>query len=290
MKRSPFLVALPWITPWIIGFAAFLAAPIAMSLWYSLNDYSLLEPAAFVGLDNYKELAGDPLFWRVTRNTLVYGLVSSGLAVVLSLLIAALLEARVRGAALVRAIVFIPTLVPAVSGAVSWLWLFNPRFGLINSALSAVGVDGPDWLGSTAWAMPSLVVMGLWVIGSSVLVYSAALRDVPRALYESASIDGVGRIGRFRHVTLPLVSPAILFNGVMSLIWSLQLFAPPHLMTRGGPEETTYTYSMYVYNNAFIYGRMGYASALAWLQILVTLALTLIVLAVGRRFVYYRAA
>lgn len=290
MRRRPLLVALPWIMPWIIGFVAFLAVPIAMSLWYSFNDASLLEPAVFVGLENYRELAGDSLFWRVTRNTLFYGLASSCLSVVLSLLIAALLETRVRGASLVRAIVFIPVLVPAVSGAVSWLWLYNPRFGLINSALAALGVDGPDWLGGTSWAMPSLVVMGLWVIGSSVLVYAAALQDVPVTLYESASIDGVGAFGRFRHVTLPMVSPAILFNGVMSLIWSLQLFAPPHLMTRGGPEETTYTYSMYVYNNAFVYGRMGYACALAWLQILVTLALTLIVLAIGRRFVYYRAA
>lgn len=290
MKRRPFIVALPWIAPWLIGFIAFLAIPIAMSMWYSLTDFSLLEPAAYIGLDNYHELAGDPLFWRVTRNTLYYAIASAGASVVLSLAVAALLECRVRGRSLVRAVVFIPTLVPAVSGAVSWLWLYNPRIGLINAALAAVGVDGPDWLGSTSWAMPSLIVMGLWSIGSAVIVYSAALQDVPSSLYESATLDGVGRLGRFRHVTLPMVSPAILFNAVMSLIWSLQLFAAPHLMTRGGPEETTYTYSMYVYNNAFIYGRMGYASALAWLQIVVTLALTLVVLAIGRRFVYYRAA
>ncbi len=288
--RAELARGLLWISPWVVGLVLFTGAPAALSLYYSLTDYSLLEPPVFVGLDNYRELAGDAMFWTVVKNTLVYALGSVVGGTLLSIALAVLLERPLRGAAMVRAIVFLPTLVPAVSGAVCWLWLFNGRYGLFNSALGRLGVSGPDWLGDPRMAMPSLIAMSLWVVGSAVLVYGAALRGVPASLYEAADMDGVSAWGRLRHVTLPMISPAILFNAVMSLIWSLQVFGAPYIMTRGGPENTTYSYAMYVYNNAFAYGRMGYASALAWMQIVGIVALTLGVLRLTRGFVYYRAA
>lgn len=291
-KRSlrALLRGLLWISPWLAGFALFTAAPIAMSLYYSFTDYTLLDAPVFVGLANYAELLADPMVGIATGNTLYYALLATAGSTLASLGVAWLLEQRLRGTALVRAVIFLPTLVPVVSSAVCWLWLFNGRFGLINGALGAAGVSGPDWLGERATAMPSLIIMSLWAIGSPLLVCTAALKDVPRTLYEAADLDGLVGLRRFCAVTLPLISPAVLFNALMSLIWSLQVFAAPQIMTKGGPENSTMVYSMYVYSNAFVYGRMGYASALAWLQVLVTLLLTVGVLLLGRRFVYYRAA
>lgn len=279
-----------WVSPWLVGFAAFMLVPIAMSIWYSLTDYTLLEGPVWIGLDNYRELAGDRLFGTAVRNTLVFSLCSVVAGTILAIGLAILLERPLRGAGLIRAIVFVPTLVPVVASCVCFLWMYNGQYGLVNNLLSTVGVQGPDWLGERALAMPAIIVMSLWVIGSPVVIYGAALKGVPASLYEAADLDGVGAMGRFRHVTLPSISPAVLFNALMSLIWSLQVFAPPQIMTRGGPEHSTLVYSMYVYQNAFQYGRMGYASALAWVQVLATLALTLVLLAAARRFIHARAA
>lgn len=288
--RRDLVRGLLWISPWVVGFLAFMGVPTLMSLYYSLTDSSLLERPVYIGLENYRELLGDAMFLRVVRNTLVYALGSVVSGAIMSVALAALLEQRLRGRELVRAVVFLPTLVPAVSAVVCWSWLYNPEYGLINSALSKLGMQGPDWMGDRRLAMPALIFMSLWVVGSALTVYTAAMRDTPRSLYEAADIDGVTPWGRFRHITLPMISPAILFNSVMSMIWAMQLFAAPHIMTKGGPENSTYSYSMYVYFNAFFYGRMGYASALAWIQIIATVVLTAIVLRATRGLVFYRAA
>lgn len=280
-----------WVSPWIIGFLAFMAVPAAMSVYYSFTDYALLEPPVWIGLDNYRAIASDKLFFLSLRNTLVYALGTVTLGTVLSLALAMLLDLPLRGRGLVRAIVFLPTLVPIVAVSLGWMWIYNPNTGLINVTLRAVGVEHPpNWLGLPALAMGSLIFMSLWMIGSAVVIYGAALRDVPVSLREAAAIDGAGPVSRFRNVTLPMISPAVMFNVIMSVIWSLQVFAIPYIMTRGGPNDSTLVYSMYVFRSAFEYGKMGYASALAWLQLLVTLALTLGLLALARRFVYYRAA
>lgn len=283
-------VGLLWISPWIVGVLVFLALPIALSFYYGLTEYALIESPVFVGLDNYREIWGDALFWTSLKNTLVYAVFSVLLGTVVSISIAVLLEQRLRGSGLVRAIVFIPTLVPVVAMSLGWLWLYNSDHGLINSLLAKIWITGPDWLGDKSWAMPSLIIMSSWVIGSAVVIYTAALRGVPRSMYESAAVDGVGPIARFRHVTLPMISPAVLFNVIMSMIWSLQVFAVPFIMTKGGPDNATSVFSFYVYRNAFEYGRMGYASSLAWIQLLIALVLTLVTIAASRKFVYYRAA
>lgn len=289
--RTPREVArgLLWAGPWLVGFAIFTAIPALLSLWFSLTDYSLLERPVFVGLANYRELAADPVVRAATRNTLVYAAMAVVGGTALSLALASLLERGLRGSGLVRAIVFAPTLAPPASAAMVWLWLYNPGDGPVARGLRAVGASSPNFLGDARWALPSLAFMGLWSVGSAVVVYSAAIRGVPRALYEAAEVDGAGPARRWRHVTLPGIAPAVLFNVVMAVIWSLQLFAAPLIMTRGGPALSTHTVSMSVYLNAFVYGRMGYACALAWVQLLVTLALTILVLALARRAVVYRA-
>ncbi|MEY3232444.1 MAG: hypothetical protein RL689_2533 [Planctomycetota bacterium] len=283
-------VGLAWVSPWLVGCVVFMLGPIAMSVYYSFTDYALVDAPVWVGLDNYRELAGDRLFIIAMRNTFAYAAMAVIMGTVASVAIAVLLEQRLRGTALVRSLVFVPTLVPVVANCVVWLWLLNPEYGLVNRLFDAVGLSGPNWLGERVTALPTMAVMGLWVIGSPLLVCSAALKEVPASLYEAAELDGMGALRRFMHVTLPMISPAIFFNGLMSVIWSLQVLAPPMIMTRGGPDNATLTYSMYVYKTAFEFGRMGYASALAWVQILVTILLAAVVVVASRRFIHYRGA
>lgn len=279
-----------WLAPWLTGFAVFLLVPAAMSAYYAMTDYSLLEPPVWIGAANFAELWHDPLFWRACRNTVYYATVSVTLGAVLSLCVAVLLETHVRGRGLARAIIFLPTLVPLVAAALAWSLMYNPEAGLANRALATIGLPKINWLGEARWAMPALIIMGLWNIGTAVVIYSAALRDVPRALYEAAEIDGVSRLGRLWHVSIPCISPTILFNVMISIIWSLQVFGAPQIMTEGGPDHATYVYQLSVYEHAFRYGRMGYASAMAWLQLLATLGIAALTLAMSRRFVHHRGA
>ncbi|MHC5005425.1 MAG: carbohydrate ABC transporter permease, partial [Planctomycetota bacterium] len=230
----------------------------------------------------------DGLFYVTLRNTFVYALCSVTLGTVLAIGIAVLLDRSARGIGLARAAVFLPTLVPLVAAALGWTWMFNAEHGPINAALALVGIRGPDWLGDTRWAMSALVIMSLWQVGGATVIYLAALQDVPRSLYEAAGIDGAGPVRRLFAVTLPTISPVIMFNVVVAIIWSLQVFAVPYIMTKGGPEHATYFYTMYLYDNAFVYGRMGYACAMGWLQLLAILAVTLLFLRASRRFVHYR--
>jgi multiple sugar transport system permease protein len=219
-----------------------------------------------------------------------------------ALVIAALLNRPVRGATFYKAAIFLPTLVPAVASAMVWLWLYNGDLGLINGILRPIlaplGITPPNWIGlrgsgDKQWAMPALVFMSVWGVGQSVVIYLAAMRDVPRALYEAAALDGMGPASRFWHVTLPGISPVILFNVITSIIASSQVFGAPYIMTQGGPDRATYVYSMYLYDSAFVYINdlgMGYASAMAWVQLVVIVGLTAITLILSRSMVYYRAA
>lgn len=282
--------ALPWIAPFLAGFALFLLLPIGMSLVYALSDYALIEPPVHVGLANFRRMLDDPLVRVSVRNTLLYAAGSVALTTAASVALAVLLEQRVPGRGVVRAVVFVPTLIPVVAASLAWGWIYNPRGGLLNSALRGVGIEGPDWLGDPAWALGSLVFMSVWTVGTPMVVCTAALREIPASLREAAMLDGLSAPQRFRHITLPMISPAVLFNAVVSLVWSLQVFAQPQIMTRGGPDNATLVYSLYVFRCAFEYGEMGYASALAWVQCVATFALTLAVVAAARRFVHYRGA
>jgi multiple sugar transport system permease protein len=277
-----------WTLPWWLGFALFMAAPVLLSITYGFTQYDLVEAPLPVGLDNFREAANDQVLWRALLNTFVFAAASVALSTVLALALAVLLEQRLRGREFVRALVFAPTLVPISAAAVGWLWLFHRDHGLFNRVLARFGIAGPDWLGDPTTALPSLVLMSAWVVGAQVLVYTAALRDVPPALLEAAKVDGAGAWSRFVRVTLPTISPAIAFNVLVSTIWALQVFALPLVMTRGGPANATLVHSMYVYQNAFQYGRMGYASALAWLQFVVVCALSIAAVRLAKKHVTRR--
>lgn len=271
-----------------MGFMAFTLIPIALSFYYSLCDYSLLQSAAFVGLENYRGLAADTVFWKSLRNTLYYAAMALPAGMLVSLGLALLLNVGIKGQAFYRTIIFLPSLVPVVASSMLWLWLFNARLGLINVLLCRIGIVGPPWLASTTWAMPALVIMGLWGAGHTVVIYLAGLQDVPRELYEAAEIDGAGALGRLFHVTLPMISPVIFFNLIMAIIGTLQAFAAPYIMTGGGPARSTYFFTMYLYDNAFRFLKMGYASAMAWIQLVLVLILTGIAFWSSKRWVHYQ--
>jgi multiple sugar transport system permease protein len=288
-SRRNLMTGLLWVSPWLVGACAFVFAPMAMSLYYSFTDYPLLEPPLWSGFDNYFRMLSDPTFKRVVWNTTLYAAVSIPVFTIIALILAGMLSGRGRMAPIYRACVFIPTLVPLIASAMVWMWLFNGEYGLINKALALVHIRGPAWIVDRNWVLPSMVIMSVWGVGQGVVIYIAAMQDVPRQLYEAARIDGMGTIRQFVHVTLPMISPAILFNVIALTIAAVQVFAVPMVMFRrpDGQNPAGHYYTMYLYENAFVYGNMGYASAMAWVQLLVVLMLTGVLLLAGRRLVHY---
>jgi multiple sugar transport system permease protein len=278
-----------FISPWVIGFSVFTGLPIALSLYYSFCDYSLLQSPVFIGLENYQNLIHDPVFWQANYNTCLYALAALPLGLLIALVLAILLNVKTRGQSLYRALIFLPSLFPAVASAMLWLWLFNGKLGLVNFALHKIGVSNPPgWLADAQWALPTLVLISFWGVGNTVVIFLAGLQDVPHELFEAAELDGAGRFDCLRHVTLPSISPVIFFNLIMGIIGTLQVFTLPFIMTQGGPARATYLYTEYMYDSAFVYVKMGYASAMAWIQLLMVLALTAIAFWTSRRWVYYQ--
>lgn len=288
-ERRNLRLGLAFISPWLVGFVLFTLLPVALSFYYSFCDFALTAPdrgPLWIGLANYRQMAADPLFWKSLANTFYYAAMALPAAMLLSLGLALMLNANIRGQAVYRTIIFLPSLVPATAAAMIWLWMLNSRFGLFNYLLGNVGIDGPGWLGDKL-AMPSLAFMSLWGVGNTVVIYLAGLQDVPRDLLEAAEIDGAGRFGRLVHVTLPVLSPVIFFNLVIAIIGTFSVLTIPYIMTRGGPNNATYFYTMYSYEVAFRFLRMGYASALAWVQLLIILALTGVAFWSARKWVHY---
>jgi multiple sugar transport system permease protein len=308
-ERRQLARGLAFTSPWIIGFLVFTLVPVILSLYYSFCDYSLLQRPAFIGGDNYRELMSDPVFWTSLRNTFVYAALALPAGMLVSLGMALLLNQRVPGQSVFRTMIFLPSLVPAVASAMLWLWLFNAKLGLINALLaaaplrflvaglnSALGllhlgrIETPiGWLTDPTWALPALALMSLWGVGHTVVIYLAGLQDVPAELYESAEMDGATALRRLRHITLPMISPVIFFNLIMAIIGTLQAFTIPYIMTGGGPARATYFFTMYLYDNAFTYLKMGYASAMAWIQLLIVLVLTGFAFWSSRRWVHYQS-
>lgn len=291
-SRRHILSGLLWSTPWLVGFAAFILVPLGLSLYYSFTDYPLLKPPVWVGTANYEGLLADPRFWLVVRNTLLFAAVSIPVSTLVALAIAAMLATPgLKGRAWFTAAIFLPTLVPMMAAAMLWLWLFNARYGLINNLLAAVGVSGPNWLEDAAWALPAIVLTSVWAIGQMVVVYVAAINEVPAQLYEAAMLDGLGPVRRFWNVTLPMISPAILFNVITLTIGCMQVFVMPFVLFRNerGQRAAGDFYNLMLYDNAFVYQKFGVASAMAWLQLIVVLGLTGVMLWASRRLVHYRA-
>lgn len=285
--RRETLAGVAFVSPWIVGFLALLAGPMVASILLSFTRYSVLRPPRWVGLDNYRELLlADPLVWKSLGNTAFMMLgVPAGMAV--GLAIAILLNRAVRGVAVYRTIYYLPAVLPAVASAILWTWMFHPTSGLVNAALAWVGIDGPLWLQSQQWAKPAILLFGLWGAGGSMIIWLAGLRGIPEHLYEAAQIDGASTWARFRYITLPMLTPYLFFNLVMGCIGTLQIFTQAVVMTKGGPLDATLFYVYYLFNNAFEYFRMGYASAMAWILFLVILAITVVQLRLAPRWVYY---
>lgn len=277
-----------FVSPWLIGLSVFLLYPILASLYFSLCEYSVLMKPHFIGLGNYIDLFTDAVFWKALGNTLYYAVFALPLGVALSLALAVLLNTGVRGMTVYRTVFFVPSLVPMVALAILWLWIFNGEYGVLNRVLALAGIHGPGWLSDPGWSKPALVLLTLWGVGHAVVIYLAGLQNAPRQLYEAAELDGANWWQKVRHVTLPLISPVILFNTIMGLIGVFQFFAVPYVMSpRGQPARSTYFFAMYLYDNAFSYLRMGYASAMAWIMFVIILALTLLALRVSEKHVHY---
>ncbi len=287
-ERRRLRVGLLFALPWIVGFLGFTVYPVIASFYYSLNVYTTFgEPMRWVGFANYLDLFQDELFWVSLYNTLYYVLFGISYHVALALLLAFLLNQKLRGISLYRTIYYLPTIVPVVATSVLWMWVFNPEFGLINATLGQLGMRGPGWLTDPALSKPSLILMGSWTIGGTLMIFLAGLQDVPQQLYEAAMIDGAGTLQQARHVTLPMLSPVIFYNVILGVIVGFQVFTQSFIMTNGGPLDTTLFYALYLYRNAFQYFKMPYASAMAWILFLLVMATTLVIFRSSARFVYY---
>jgi multiple sugar transport system permease protein len=285
--RRRLAVGLLFVSPWIIGFLAFALYPFVMTLYYSFTNFNIVKSPQWIGFANYRNLASDHLFWQSLWNTAYYTVLEVPFSTIVAIGLAMLLNMKVKGLALYRTALYLPTVVPIVASSLLWLWLFNPSFGIVNATLSLVHINGPGWMFSAAWSKPTFVIMGVWAVGAPMVIYLAALQGVPHEMYEVAALEGAGPWQRTRHVTLPMISPAILFNVVLALVAALQYFTQAYVMTQGGPDDSTLFYSLYLYQQAFTYLHLGYASAMAWLLFVIVVAITLVLFRASARWVYY---
>jgi len=280
-----------FVLPWIIGFLIFTLGPIIASLALSFTDYDVILPPSYIGLDNFRELFSDPLFYTSLYNTLYIVLLAVPLGMMVAFAIALLLNQKVRFMAAYRTAYFIPSIVPAVASAALWLYLLQPQWGLVNGFLEWFGITGPGWLSSELWSKPAIILMMVWGAGGTMIIYLAGLQDIPEVLYEAAAIDGANGWQGFWRITLPLMTPSIFFTLILGLIGTFQIFAQIFVLTdgMGGPQNSTLVYMIYLYRNAFNFFRMGYASAMAWVLFVIILLLTWLQFRLANRWVYYEA-
>jgi multiple sugar transport system permease protein len=287
-KRT--LVGYVFISPFILGFLLWFLVPASTAVWLTFTDWNMINPPRFIGLDNIRELFRDKLFFQALKVTTNYTIISVPLGLVMSFLLALLMNTKVRGISFFRTVYYLPSIVPAVANAVLWVWILNTEFGLLNVLLRSVGLPKIRWLQEPEWAMPALILMSLWGLGGSMVVYLAGLQGIPEVYYEAAEIDGAGRWDKLVHVTIPLMSPVIFFNLVMGVIGSFQVFTAGYLVTNGGPQNATLFYVLYLYRNGFQYLKMGYAATLAWVLFFIILVLTLLIFKYIGSMVYYEEA
>jgi multiple sugar transport system permease protein len=289
MRRREARAGLLFVLPWLLGLLIFTAYPVLATAYFSFTDYSITQAPNWVGLDNYRTmLFSDPSIWKAVDNSLYYALLSVPLGLVLSLALAVLLNTRSFGIGIYRTLFYLPSLVPPVASTIIFLILFQPRGGLINELLGTVGLPHPAWFQDPAWAKPGLVLLSLWGIGSATVIFLAGLQEVPASLLDAADIDGAGAWQKFWHVSLPLLSPVILFNLVMGVIYSFQVFSQALVVggTTGDPVESTLMFMVLIYRNAFRYFKMGYASTQAVVLFAVVLAVTLAIFRTARLWVF----
>lgn len=294
LRRSEQWWGYAFLLPWIVGFVVFTAGPMIASLVLSFTDYDAIPmtPDSFVGVANYQQMLDDPRVWLSLSNTLFFTILYVPLSMGLALGLALLLDRVVRGTGFFRTAFYLPNITPAVAVGALFLLLLNGQQGIVNQLLRSVGIAGPSWLNDRDWIKPGIVLMMLWSIGGTIVIYFAALRNVPRELYEAATVDGAGAWARFRSITVPFISGALFFTLIINTIAALQLFSEVYTMffgrqTSGASERSALFYMIYIFRNAFEFKKMGYASALSWLLFVVIAVISIIQFRASRRFVYY---
>ena len=280
---------LTFLLPWLIGFSVFLFLPIIASFYFSFTEYDVLRKPLWIGFDNYTLLFSDPVFWKSLRVTVTYALVTLPLSVVVGIAFAILLNQKIVGISIYRTCFYLPSIVPLVASSIIWIWIFRgDEGGLLNGFLSKLNITGPLWLNDPKWALSALIIMNLWSLGNSVLIYLAGLQDIPKSLYEAAEIDGAGFWQKLFLITIPMLTPTIFFNLIIGIISTFQYFIPAYVMTSGGPEYATTFYSLYTYQNAFEDFKFGYASSMAWILFLIIVVLTFLAFKGFAGKVYYQ--
>jgi len=289
--RQNFWIGVLFLAPWFIGFILFTFYPLAASLVYSFSEYHSRKPLVWVGLDNYTTMFTDKLFWTSLWNTLYMVIFAVPITLVTSFLCAVLLNLKVTGQSVYRVIYFLPSIVPTVASTLLWLWILNPQAGVMNTLLSQIGIQGPNWLSDPNWSKPSLILLGMWGMGSTIIIYLSGLQDVPTSLLEAAELDGANWWQRLRYITIPMVSPITLFNLITGMIFMFQYFAQAYVFRGtqglGSPLNSTLFYSVYLFQTGFQYLKIGYASAMAWVLFLIILGCTILLLKISDRFTYY---
>lgn len=271
-KTREALAGVAFTSPWIIGFLIFTIYPICMSLYYSFCSWHVVRGARFTGLKNFQTLFADQNFYTALYNTLYTVIVGVTLTTLVALAASILMNnKKLKGLSFFRVVFFIPTLMPLIINCILWMWILQADIGLINTLLGYIGIKGPKWLASPQWSKPALILMMIWGCGNAIIIYLAGLQDVPESLYESAELDGANFWQRTIHITIPMISPVLLYNVVNNVIGVMQWFAEPQVMTTGGPNNSTLFYSLYLYQNAFQFNKMGYASAMAWVLLVISL-------------------
>lgn len=290
LQRREALEGYLWISPWVIGFLVFSLGPIIASAYLSFTEYKIGGTPVWIGWENYRQaFYVDKQFWPSLGRTAYYSVATVVLGVSLSLVAAILLNQNIKGRAFYRALYYLPSLTPVVALAILWRWLLQPKVGLVNTLLGQVGIPGPGWMTDRDWAIPALILIALWasIGGGRMIIFLAGLQGVPKELYESAELDGANILQRFFHVTLPLISPVILFNLILGVIGSFSVFSVAYIATDGGPNYATWFYMLHLYYNAFSYFQMGYASALAWIFFVIIFILSFLQIRLSNRWVYY---
>jgi multiple sugar transport system permease protein len=290
LARREAVEGLLGISPWLIGFLFFTAGPFVVSIVLSMTDWRIMIAPKFVGLTNYVQiLTNDPNFWQSIRVTFTYVALALPLGLFAGLGLSLLLNQKVPGARAFGTLFYLPAVLSGVSVALMWMWLLNPDYGVVNTLLGLVGIQGPNWFWDPDWALPSVVLMSLWRVGGSAIIYLAGLQNISPHLYEAAEIDGAGRLAKLRHITIPMLTPTIFFQLVMELIDAFQVFTVIYVITDGGPMRSTLFYMFYMFRTAFEDFDMGYASALAWIMGLIILGFTALVFKSSPLWVFYES-
>ncbi|MEU4286740.1 sugar ABC transporter permease [Kribbella sp. NPDC026596] len=287
LRRREALWFYLFASPWIIGFVVFLLGPMLASVYISLTDWDSFTAPKWVGLDNYTRLlTEDPVFWKALWNTFYYAAISVPLGLVIGLWLANLLNKQVRARKVFRTLIYLPTLVPLVATAMIFKMVLAPS-GPLNDVLGWFGIPGPSWLLESGWVKPALILLSVWGAGGATVLLLAAMKGIPRELYEAAEVDGAGPVRQFWSITVPQLTPIIFFNLVMGLIGAFQVFSQVYILTKGGPNNASQMMVPLLFDEAFSFYHLGYASAISWLLFAVILVFTLLAFRTARRWVFY---